>query len=104
MRASLGRVLRRWTASAHWEKQPPHSLSKLEYNTEAEFEKANRLVRRLYGLLRDGIANIETDARKRVTADIEIYANRPRGQDLHTPSIVDGELGADISSRRRAAV
>src|SRR5437867_1236094 len=85
------------------EKQSTHSLPKIEHNTKSVLKEIQRLIRGLYSLSRDGQARdgqVETDAGKRVTANVELHANRTFGKNFHAAAIIDRELGTNVSEAR----
>src|SRR2546426_7183446 len=85
------------------EKQSTHSLPKVEHNTKSVLKEIQRLIRGLYGLSRDGHARdgqVETNAWKRVTANVELHANRTFGKNFHASAIIDDELGTNVCEAR----
>src|SRR3989442_15100802 len=85
------------------EKQSTHSLPKVEHNTKSVLKEIQRLIRGLYGLSRDGHARdgqVETNAWKRVTANVELHANRTFGKNFHASAIIDRELGTNVCEAR----
>ena len=71
------------------------SLSpKPEHNTKSGLKEIQRLIRGLYRL--SGHGQVETDAWKRVTANVELHANRTTGKNLHAAAIVDRELATNV--------
>src|SRR5207249_8553558 len=47
---------------------------------------------------RDG--QVETNAWKRVTANVELHANRTFGKNFHASAIIDRELGTNVCEAR----
>src|SRR2546426_1670305 len=85
------------------EKQSTDSLPKVEHNTESVLKETQRLIRGLYSLSRYGHARdgqVETNARKRVTANVELHANRTFGKNFHASAIIDRELGTNVCEAR----
>jgi hypothetical protein len=79
------------------------SLPKIKYNTNPVLEEIQRLRRGLYRLSRNGYASdghVETDAWKRVTANVELHAQRTFRKNFQAAAIVDSELGADVCEAR----
>ena len=85
------------------EKQSTDSLPKVEHNTKSVLKETQRLIRGLYSLSRDGHARdgqVETNAWKRVTANVELHANRTFGKNFHASAIIDRELGTNVCEAR----
>ena len=85
------------------EKQSTDSLPKVEHNTKSVLKETQRLIRGLYSLSRYGHARdgqVETNARKRVTANVELHANRTFGKNFHASAIIDRELGTNVCEAR----
>src|SRR2546422_5575579 len=85
------------------EKQSTDSLPKVEHNTKSVLKETQRLIRGLYSLSRYGHARdgqVETNAWKRVTANVELHANRTFGKNFHASAIIDRELGTNVCEAR----
>src|SRR3989442_7713274 len=85
------------------ERQSTDSLPNVEHTTESVLKEPQRLIRVLYSLpgyghARDG--QVETNARKRVTANVELHANRTFGKNFHASAIIDRELGTNVCEAR----